>query len=286
LAFVSYRRDDTAPFALALKSELEKRLANTLVFVDMLRINPADVWPDVLTDSLERARCVLVLIGERWLEPQDGGARPRLFDEKDWVRTEIEIAFGKADITVLPVLVGKANSPESGQLPESIRRLVDIQAVRLSPENWHRDVATLSATLVDVVGLDHSQAQIRWPKPNPIKRLAPAATQEILQELRAEGILKNWRVELEHDYAGDGTFAEQLVLRVRFKTFKEAIRFMSDFAFECDQQNHHPIWENVFRNLTIKLRTFDAGHRVSFHDLEMADKINKALQDYQVSVLA
>jgi len=27
LAFVSYRRDDTAPFALALKSELEKRLA-------------------------------------------------------------------------------------------------------------------------------------------------------------------------------------------------------------------------------------------------------------------
>jgi 4a-hydroxytetrahydrobiopterin dehydratase len=61
---------------------------------------------------------------------------------------------------------------------------------------------------------------------------------------------------------------------------------MSEFAAECDRQNHHPIWENTFRDLTIKLRTFDAGHRVSFHDLEMADKINKALQDYQVSVLA
>jgi pterin-4a-carbinolamine dehydratase len=189
-------------------------------------------------------------------------------------------------MTVLPVLVGKAKPPSADQLPPWLSRLADIQAVRLSPESWHRDVATLTSTLTGAVGLEHGETQIRWPKPNPIKRLAPAATQEILQELRAEGILKNWRVELEHDYAGDGTFAEQLVLRLRFKTFKEAIRFMSEFAAECDRQNHHPIWENTFRNLTIKLRTFDAGHRVSFHDLEMADKINKALQDYQVSVLA
>jgi hypothetical protein len=204
LAFVSYRRDDTAPFALALKSELEKRLANTLVFVDMLRINPADVWPDVLTDSLERARCVLVLIGERWLEPESGTARPRLFDDKDWVLGYRDRLGGQGHAARRRTVVGIAE--QAYQHPGGPTEPGEL-ASRCCHVGVHPDRAA---------GLERGEAQIRWRKPNPIKRLAPAATQKILQELRAEGILKNWRVELEHDYAGDGTFAEQLVLRLRF----------------------------------------------------------------------
>jgi TIR domain len=135
LTFVSYRRSDTAPFALALKSELEKRLANTLVFVDMLRINPGETWPDVLSDALERAQAVLVLIGSRWLEGENGVAESRLFEKDDWVRKEIEIALGKDGIVVLPVLIGNAILPTKNELPDEISQLLDTQAVRLSPEN-------------------------------------------------------------------------------------------------------------------------------------------------------
>jgi pterin-4a-carbinolamine dehydratase len=143
----------------------------------------------------------------------------------------------------------------------------------------------LSSVLASNIDVDQSRIELPWPKPHPIKKRVPLTTKEILKEFRSEGILRNWRVELEHDYAGDGTFAEHLVLRVRFRSFLDAIRFMSEFASECDRQHHHPIWENIHRNLTIKLRTFDAGHRVSHFDLQMAEKINRALQTYDVKVM-
>ena len=105
LLFVSYRREDTSPYALALKAELEKRLVSTLVFVDVLRINTADTWPEVLTDALERAQAMLVLIGTGWMEAVDSKGRSKLFDKDDWVRKEIVSALVNTDTTVIPILV-------------------------------------------------------------------------------------------------------------------------------------------------------------------------------------
>ncbi|GMN08013.1 4a-hydroxytetrahydrobiopterin dehydratase [Croceitalea sp. MTPC5] len=58
----------------------------------------------------------------------------------------------------------------------------------------------------------------------------------------------------------------------KFKDFKEAFASMTRIAFECEAQNHHPEWENVYNSLTIKLNTHDAGG-VTQKDIDLAKKI-------------
>ncbi|MEO1010205.1 MAG: 4a-hydroxytetrahydrobiopterin dehydratase [Bacteroidota bacterium] len=44
-----------------------------------------------------------------------------------------------------------------------------------------------------------------------------------------------------------------------FTDFKETFATMVRIAFECEAQNHHPNWSNVYNSLKIRLNTHDAG---------------------------
>lgn len=69
------------------------------------------------------------------------------------------------------------------------------------------------------------------------------------------------------------SFQEDMIEKsFQFKNFKEAFSIMTRIAFECEQQNHHPNWENVYNNLTIKLNTHDAGG-VTQKDIDLAQTI-------------
>uniref|UniRef100_A0A3Q2XT45 4a-hydroxytetrahydrobiopterin dehydratase n=1 Tax=Hippocampus comes TaxID=109280 RepID=A0A3Q2XT45_HIPCM len=57
-----------------------------------------------------------------------------------------------------------------------------------------------------------------------------------------------------------------------FKDFKEAFATMTRIAFECEAQNHHPEWENIYSSLTIKLNTHDVGG-VTKKDFQLARSI-------------
>ncbi|UBZ13242.1 4a-hydroxytetrahydrobiopterin dehydratase [Flagellimonas marinaquae] len=57
-----------------------------------------------------------------------------------------------------------------------------------------------------------------------------------------------------------------------FKDFKEAFSMMTRIAFECEKQQHHPNWENVYNNLTVKLSTHDANG-VTQKDIDLAKTI-------------
>ncbi|NJB70426.1 4a-hydroxytetrahydrobiopterin dehydratase [Saonia flava] len=43
-----------------------------------------------------------------------------------------------------------------------------------------------------------------------------------------------------------------------FKNFKEAFAIMTRIAFECEAQNHHPDWTNIYNSLHIRLNTHTA----------------------------
>ncbi len=62
----------------------------------------------------------------------------------------------------------------------------------------------------------------------------------------------------------------------QFKDFKDAFSAMTRIAFECEQQNHHPNWENVYNNLTIRLNTHDAGG-VTQKDIDLAQTIESII---------
>ncbi len=61
-----------------------------------------------------------------------------------------------------------------------------------------------------------------------------------------------------------------------FKNFKEAFSLMVRVAFECEAQNHHPDWSNVYNKLYVRLSTHDANG-VTEKDLKLARSIEQIL---------
>lgn len=65
-----------------------------------------------------------------------------------------------------------------------------------------------------------------------------------------------------------------------FQNFKEAFTLMTRIAFECEAQNHHPDWSNVYNRLHIRLNTHDAGG-VTEKDFKMAQTIETLVSTNQ-----
>ena len=62
-----------------------------------------------------------------------------------------------------------------------------------------------------------------------------------------------------------------------FDNFKDCFSAMSRIAFECEAQNHHPEWKNVYNTLNISLSTHDAGG-VTDKDFNLADAIEMIVE--------
>ena len=62
-----------------------------------------------------------------------------------------------------------------------------------------------------------------------------------------------------------------------FDNFKDCFSAMSRIAFECEAQNHHPNWTNVYNTLTISLSTHDAKG-VTNKDFKLAEAIEMIVE--------
>lgn len=69
------------------------------------------------------------------------------------------------------------------------------------------------------------------------------------------------------DYFDNAIHAE-----FEFDNFKDCFSAMSRIAFECEAQNHHPNWSNVYNVLKISLSTHDANG-VTNKDFKLAEAI-------------
>ena len=85
-----------------------------------------------------------------------------------------------------------------------------------------------------------------------MKKLSAAEIQEKLDAL------PHWEYK-------DGCICKTFV----FKDFKEAFAKMTRIAFECEAQQHHPDWENVYNRLHIRLNTHDVGG-ITQNDFDLA----------------
>ncbi len=75
--------------------------------------------------------------------------------------------------------------------------------------------------------------------------------------------LADWRLD-------DGALRRDL----RFADFVEAFAFLTKLALVAERQGHHPEISNVYRDVTLRLRTHDAGNRVSQLDVDLAEAID------------
>lgn len=61
--------------------------------------------------------------------------------------------------------------------------------------------------------------------------------------------------------------------RFAFADFSEAFGFMSRVALAAEKLDHHPDWSNVYKTVTVKLSTHDAGGLTAL-DFELAARID------------
>jgi 4a-hydroxytetrahydrobiopterin dehydratase len=67
----------------------------------------------------------------------------------------------------------------------------------------------------------------------------------------------------------------QLVRNFEFKDFSEAFAFICRVALLAEKQNHHPVIENTYNQLTLRLSTHDAGNTVTDRDKKLAEQIDR-----------
>ena len=108
--FISYRREDTAPYAGRLYDRLAAHFGDDQVFIDIDQIEPGDDFVEAINRKVGACEIAIVLIGPSWLRVTDASGKRRLDDNDDLVRMEIVAALQR-NIRVIPVLVGEAHMP-------------------------------------------------------------------------------------------------------------------------------------------------------------------------------
>lgn len=130
--FISYRRSDSSGFSSRLHSVLVKRYGNDQVYFDRAVDGMGYDWWRRITNALENAAAILVIIGPDWASCFTSDR------SRDWTRLEVAAAL-KIDASrrVIPVLAD-ASMPDSASLPDEVRKITSLQAFRMSqrPYEW------------------------------------------------------------------------------------------------------------------------------------------------------
>lgn len=166
--FISYRRQDAAPYAGRLRSDLAQRYGESSVFLDIADLTPGANWTEQLHQAVDACDLMLVVIGPRWLQATDAEGRRRVDDPEDFIRSEIAAAL-RLGKRVVPVLVGGASMPPAAELPDEIAGLARRQAGELSDRRWDTDLARMFEWLDRMVTAAAPTAAAR---PHPV-RAAP-----------------------------------------------------------------------------------------------------------------
>ena len=66
---------------------------------------------------------------------------------------------------------------------------------------------------------------------------------------------------------------DALVKTFAFGSFRDAMIFMVRVSYEAEALNHHPDWSNVYSRVTVRLKTHDAGGKVTAKDVDLATRI-------------
>jgi hypothetical protein len=135
--FISYRREDSGPYAGRLRDALSGHFGAEQVFRDIDTIKPGERFPRIVEREVSSCDALLAVIGPMWLTIRDTRGRRRLENPEDYVRLEIAAALARGDdVLVIPVLVGTTSMPAAADLPEPLASLAECNAVRFTDDSW------------------------------------------------------------------------------------------------------------------------------------------------------
>lgn len=140
--FLSYRREDAAPYARLLQHELRERFPDAQVFMDLDSIEPGVPFAKAIRGALESSAVLVALIGRQWLTMADGEGHRRLDNPGDFVRLEVQTALERG-VRVIPVLVDGVQALRQQELPLGLQELAELQALELSYIRYDYDAGRL-----------------------------------------------------------------------------------------------------------------------------------------------
>jgi tetratricopeptide (TPR) repeat protein len=133
--FFNYRHADERDMTMRIKDAIENNIGSDNVFIDD-KIPPTAIWHEVLYSEVQKCDVLMAIIGPKWLDLLQN----RLSNEDDYVRLEIEWAL-KLRKTILPVCIKGASIPSKDELPESIRGILQYQAISIADSrHFQRDI--------------------------------------------------------------------------------------------------------------------------------------------------
>jgi WD40 repeat protein len=166
--FISYRRDETAAWALMVNERLAARFGADKIFMDTKSIEPGDPFVEVIKNKAGGCEVLIVVIGRAWLTCTDDHGRRRLDNPDDVVRLEVKTGLDRG-IRVIPVLVNGAQPPKPDDVPVDLSALSQRNALELTAAGHQQDLGRL----VDVVA-----KAIRFHDVSPPPADAPKTTKE------------------------------------------------------------------------------------------------------------
>jgi pterin-4a-carbinolamine dehydratase len=279
--FISYRRQDTAPIALLLKNEIEKRWQFVRVSVDVEEMQPGDMFPDRLRELIDGAHATIVLIGKRWM-PRQADLAP-FVAAKDWVAEEIQYSasasialpdsdrFDQSDRIIIPLFADCDRDFSLFVLPKELQFLAGLHSEHIDFAGWPSAIGPLLDRIAVKLSLKKRPDADEYPKPDLAKaRTQPLPDTELAQILRYDDF-EGWYID---NYGNSEV--RYLVKTFKFPHFNQAADFMAMASEHCRILDHHPEWRNVFNHVTVSLTTWDAHRRVTIYDLNLALFMNMA----------
>jgi hypothetical protein len=147
--FLCYRREDSKDLTDTIEALLSRSIWNRMhVFQDVSSIAGGAEWKLEIQRHISHSQVLLTIIGPKWLSISDNDGLRRIDSSSDPVRQEIETAL-HLHIPIIPVLVGGALMPDESQLPESLKRIREFQAVTVRGNPYLKaDIGTLRTAIL------------------------------------------------------------------------------------------------------------------------------------------
>jgi pterin-4a-carbinolamine dehydratase len=279
--FISYRRQDTAPIALLLKSEIEKRLQFVRVSVDVEELKPGEAFPDRLKHLIDNAHATIALIGRKWMPAR--GTAPAKSGAGDWVTQELEYSaktplrmakvdrYGYTKRMVVPLFIDCPIAFDQFEIPNAIHYLTKLQAESITYANWPSAIGPLLDRIAVGLTLQKRPDKDEYPIPDPAKARTQPLDDGALATILSYDDFEGWYV----DNFGNAE-VRYLAKTFKFPHFNQAADFMRLVSEHCRVLDHHPEWRNVFNHVTVSLTTWDAKRRVTIYDMSLALYMNMA----------
>ena len=129
--FISFRNKDGEHAAAVLRNALAEHFGESVVFRSTDSIEPGTYFRDVILGNLEGCAVCIAVIGPHWSDMRAPDGERRLFQQDDWVRTELSLALSLRK-RIVPVLLDQVPRLSERELPPDLAALAGLQSLRMA----------------------------------------------------------------------------------------------------------------------------------------------------------